>query len=405
MARRPDLGLHLTPDLEEQRQARYTKENDPYRLSAGLKTATEMKGIELSAGDGRFPIAIVGPGRRKARKIQEFYYSQNANIERLLKPVDEHRSQARDDHSGNQVKYKIAVHGSFVVNVILAGLQVFAAASSGSLSLFTTMADAIFDPLSNLTLILSHRAVNSVDARKFPSGKARIETAGNIVFCFIMCSMSFIIIVLAARELMAGSKHETREFHPGSVAAVAIALVTKMVLFAYCWTLRNTYSQIRILWQDHRNDIFVNAFGLMTSVGGSKLRWWIDPTGAIVLSCVVALIWLRTAYSEFQLLIGVTASLELQQLITYICAYSIPFLQSTTALVRLRCASTTTDHAVVLYNSGDALSAYIPDRYRPGVLQRPSHHRRSRCCHGSRRDASGDTRRRRGASEQARESA
>ena len=321
MTRRPDLGLHLPPDLEEQRQAQYTKENDPYRLSAGLKTATELKGIELSAGDGRFLTGTVGPGRRKARRLQEFYHSQNANIERLLKPVDEHRSQARDDHSGNQVKFKIAVHGSLVANVILAGLQVYAAASSGSLSLFATMADAVFDPLSNLALILSHRAVNRVDARKFPSGKARIETAGNIVFCFIMCSMSFIIIVLAARELMAGSTQETRTFHLASVVAVAVALVAKMSLFAYCWALRNTYSQIRILWQDHRNDIFVNAFGLMTSVGGSKLRWWIDPTGAVLLSCVVVLIWLRTAYSEFQLLIGVTASLELQQLITYICAY------------------------------------------------------------------------------------
>ena len=81
----------------------------------------------------------------------------------------------------NRLKYKIAVRGSFAANIILAILQVYAAASSGSLSLLTTMADTLFDPLSNFTLILSNRAVKRVDPRTFPSGKARIETVGNIV--------------------------------------------------------------------------------------------------------------------------------------------------------------------------------------------------------------------------------
>jgi len=44
------------------------------------------------------------------------------------------------------MQYKIAVTGSFVANVLLAVLQIYGAVSSSSLSLFTTMADAIFDP-------------------------------------------------------------------------------------------------------------------------------------------------------------------------------------------------------------------------------------------------------------------
>ena len=88
--------------------------------------------------------------------------------------------------NSTQVRYHIAVYGSFVANIILAVLQIYGAISSGSLSLFTTMADAIFDPLSNITLILSNKAVKKVDARKFPAGRARIETAGNIVFCFLI---------------------------------------------------------------------------------------------------------------------------------------------------------------------------------------------------------------------------
>jgi divalent metal cation (Fe/Co/Zn/Cd) transporter len=99
-------------------------------------------------------------------------------------------------------------------NICLAILQVYGAVASGSLALFTTMADAIFDPLSNLTLILCHRAVNHVDPRRFPSGKARIENAGNISFCFLMMAVSLVLIVLSIKELSGDNGGKpTSEFH------------------------------------------------------------------------------------------------------------------------------------------------------------------------------------------------
>ena len=122
---------------------------------------------------------------------------------------------------------------------------------------------------SNLTLILCNRAVNKVDARRFPSGKARLETAGNITFCFLMTTVSCILIVESIKQL-AEQKGDSK-FHIPSVIAVGIAFATKLGLFLYCWALRNKYSQIRILWEDHRNDLFINGFGLMTSVLGSQI--------------------------------------------------------------------------------------------------------------------------------------
>jgi divalent metal cation (Fe/Co/Zn/Cd) transporter len=314
-------------DVERQSLPRYTRESDPYQLSSKLKSPSEIDLIKANTSkkrDGWSRIGCLEPlskgkGAWRARKVQGFYKSQNDTIQQLLKPVDDHRQEAKDVYGENQVKYKVAVRGSFLANVLLAGLQLYAAASSVSLSLFTTMADALFDPLSNVTLILSNRAVNRVDPRKFPSGKARIETAGNIVFCFLMTSVSFIIVVQSIEEIARGSPEDTKAFHPPSIIAVAFAFATKLGLFIYCWTLRHLFSQIRILWEDHRNDLLINGFGLLTSVGGSKLKWWVDPMGAIILSCLIALLWLRTAYSEFQLLIGVSAETQMLQLITYIC--------------------------------------------------------------------------------------
>ncbi|WEW54752.1 hypothetical protein PRK78_000177 [Emydomyces testavorans] len=303
----------------------YTHENDPFQLSSKLKTDAEIDSIPANTPRRR-KVTKPNTNSSSAKQLQGFYRTQNANIERLLKPVDEHVRLARELNIRNQLRYKIAVYGSFAANVVLSILQLYGAIASGSLSLFTTMADSVFDPLSNLTLLLCHKAVKRVDARKFPAGKARIETAGNICFCFLMTAVSFILIAFSARDLSQGNAEETLKFHLPSVIAVSIAFATKLLLFMYCWTLRNQYSQIRILWQDHRNDLLINGFGILTSVGGSKLRWWIDPMGALILSVLISILWLRTAYSEFQLLIGVTADTEMQQLITYISMTHSPLI-------------------------------------------------------------------------------
>jgi divalent metal cation (Fe/Co/Zn/Cd) transporter len=358
-------------DVERQSLPQYTPDNDPYRLATGLKPESELALIRANTSrkrDGCGPMTL-NQGARRARKLEKFYEAQNENIGRLLKPVDDHRREAKEEEGANHLKYRIAVVGSFVANVLLAILQLYAAASSKSLSLFTTMADSLFDPMSNLTLILAARAVKRVDGRKFPSGKARIETAGNIFFCFLMITVSVVIIVESIRTVAEHKGPETNKFFLASVIAVAVAFATKFSLFLYCWALRNKYSQVRILWEDHRNDLFINGFGVLTSVGGAKLAWWLDPMGAIILSTLIIFLWSRTAYSEFQLLIGVTADTHTLQLITYICKC----LQSSI----LECCLTE-------FSSYDAFSLDQADRHCARVPLRPAPDCRGRHSHGPR---------------------
>ncbi|KAJ6145630.1 hypothetical protein N7470_009525 [Penicillium chermesinum] len=325
---------HRPSDSDEEGQPppRYTAESDPFQLASKLKTEEEIRSIKANTSRKRDASAkgsrVLAKGRQAilSHKLQDFYENQNENIEMMLKPVEEHVRAARELNSENSLKYKIAVYASFAANVILCVVQVYGAASSGSLSLFTTMADAIFDPLSNLTLLLCNKAVNRVDPRKFPAGKARIETAGNICFCFLMTAVSFIIIAFSIRELIEGSETLKSSFHLPSIIAVSVAFFTKLGLFLYCFALRNQVSQIRILWEDHRNDLLINGIGVMTSIMGSKVRWWIDPMGAIILSVLISFLWLHSAYGEFQLLVGVTADTKMQQLITYISMTHSPLI-------------------------------------------------------------------------------
>lgn len=355
-------------EVESQRAGRLplvSEESDPYGLARRYKTPSELAAIQAntsrkrnsgrkstSSGSGTGEEGVLANGERdstkngtisklssisipafgrtanQARKLQGFYQAQNDTIERLLKSVEEHRAEARQEQGDDHLKVQIAVWGSLAANVILTALQLYAAISSGSLSLFTTMADAIFDPMSNITLILTNRAVRRVDPARFPSGKARLETVGNIVFCFLMTAVSLIIIAFACREI---AEHdgltELKKFHLPSVIAVCAAFATKLSLFLFTWSLKDRYSQVRILWQDHRNDLLVNGFGILTSVGGAKLIWWLDPAGAIFLSVVITGLWLRTAFTEFLLLVGVVASVEIQQLITYVCVTHSPLVK------------------------------------------------------------------------------
>lgn len=270
-----DSSEHEREDVEGQSLPTYSDTNDPYSLRKGLKSVEEIDTIQANTSRRRKGCAPIKKSKNviAAHKLKGFYEAQNERIEKLLKPVDEHVRLAKEEQGSDALQFKIAVRGSFIANIILAVLQLYGAASSGSLSLFTTMADAIFDPMSNLTLILCNRAVKRVDPRRFPSGKARIETSGNIAFCFLMTAVSLILIVESTRSLVEGNGGDPYgSFHLPSVIAVAIAFSTKLGLFLYCWALRNKYSQIRILWEDHRNDLFINGFGLMTSVLGSKLR-------------------------------------------------------------------------------------------------------------------------------------
>ena len=315
--------------------------NDPYRLATRIKSVPDIDAARSRLPKKKGPLAFLSSGasQSQARKLRSFYQEQNENIERLLKPVADHVREARDAQGDNELKFKIAVYGSLTANVVLAALQLYAAAASGSLALFTTMADALFDPMSNIMLFVTHRMVNKIDARRFPVGKSRIETTGNICFCFLMTAVSLIIIVQSIRFLVEGSENRTNDFHMESIIAVSVAFFVKLALFLYCFALRNMHSQIRILWEDHRNDLIINATGVMFSLLGSKVRWWIDPMGAIIISCLIIVLWLRTAKSEFMLLIGVSADPSMLQLITYIGTLFCPsyfscYISSLTSMMK-----------------------------------------------------------------------
>lgn len=93
--------------------------------------------------------------------------------------------------------------------------------------------------------------------------------------------------------------------------------MVKFALFLYCYAIRSSSSQVQVLWEDHRNDLFSNGFAILSNAGGAKLKWWIDPAGAMILAIVIMCLWCRTIYEQFTFLAGISAPNDFISLVTY----------------------------------------------------------------------------------------
>jgi hypothetical protein len=130
----------------------------------------------------------------KPKHMKKFYTRQNALIDQFLQSGDEERLAALD-HLENGPNVRFAVNASFVVNFCLFIIQLYAAVSTGSLSLFATAADAFMDLVSSVVMLVTSRMASRPSVYKYPVGRTRIETIGIIMFCCLMTTVAIQLIV------------------------------------------------------------------------------------------------------------------------------------------------------------------------------------------------------------------
>ncbi|KIR34164.1 cation diffusion facilitator [Cryptococcus deuterogattii MMRL2647] len=176
-------------------------------------TIYDVERASTSFAAGTDVVDEKGPMFLKERIISEDDIRDLKQINDLLKTMRAHTSDASQEKANTALRVRIAIHASFIANCCLAVLQLYAAISSGSLALFARCVDAV-DPLANMLLWITYRASNRVEKKKWPIGGSRFQS------------------------------------------------------------VRKSSSQVDVLWEDHRNELCTNAFGILTSAGGAKLKWW-----------------------------------------------------------------------------------------------------------------------------------
>ncbi|KAL0072940.1 cation efflux family-domain-containing protein [Phycomyces blakesleeanus] len=246
-----------------------------------------------------------------SNKIRKFYIKQNKLIDSMLSP---HQFEVLDQDS-QQLRLKIAIYGTVGANVVLFCLQLIAATTSGSLSIFSTMSDSFMDLLSSAVLLWTSRQAAKVNLLEYPNGKARVETAGIIVFSSLMSCLALFLIIEAVQKL--ANPGTPSDLGPLAIGCIATALAIKLVLYCYCISL-SRYSSARVLAQDHFNDLLINTLGLTTGIVGSKLAAWVDPVGSIVIALIILRSWLSTLLEHTRLIVGKSADPEFLQIVTYI---------------------------------------------------------------------------------------
>ncbi|CAM0138777.1 hypothetical protein VKS41_006012 [Umbelopsis sp. WA50703] len=294
------VALHRSVSVADNaslESGKISQPEDPLLLQNIKKSEEDIKQIRQNGG---------------SRKVQKFYRAQNDLIDEMLGPLN---PESAEDAEKRMLKLKIAVYGSVLANVVLFVLQLIAAISSGSLSIFATMADAFMDLLSSAVLLWATRQAARPNLMKYPAGKARMETAGIIVFACLMSCVAIFLIIESAQKLVQGGKEP--DLDARSIAFVATALGTKFILFLYCQSLA-AHQSARVLAQDHRNDLFVNSLGLLTGILGSRLVGWIDPLGCILIALIIIRSWVSTLIENIQLIVGKSADVAFLQRATYI---------------------------------------------------------------------------------------
>ncbi|CAO3648773.1 unnamed protein product [Cunninghamella echinulata] len=275
----------------------YYNDNDPLLLKTSKKTEDDLKLLKKKGS---------------SKKVRQFYRDQNDLIDSILSPL----TPINEDEQEKQLlKLKIAIYGSVLANILLFGLQLVAAITSGSLSIFATMADASMDLLSSMVLMGAARLATKVDVTKYPAGRARTETVGIIVFSCLMGCLALFLIIESAQKL--GSGGSEPNLSGLSIAMVATALGVKLILFLYCVTL-SQHQTAKVLAQDHQNDLMVNSLGLITGIVGTKIASWVDPVGCIIIALIILQSWIRTLWENIQLVVGKSASVGFLQRVTYI---------------------------------------------------------------------------------------
>ncbi|KAG2198154.1 hypothetical protein INT46_000591 [Mucor plumbeus] len=275
-------STHTTESIQLRHVYHYNEENatssstfkDPLSLKSKIQTDHYIK-----------------KGLKGQKKLQAFYKNQNEMIENMLSALDP--VQDLEEQEKQLLKLKIAIYGSVVANVILFALQLVAAITSGSLSIFSTMADAFMDLLSSIVLMWTARLAAKSNLTKYPAGKSRMETIGIIIFSCLMSCVALFLIIESSQKLADQS-------HSPDLTILAIAFVSSA------------------LAQDHRNDLFVNGLGLTTVIVGSRIASWVDPVGSIVIALVILHSWTCTLLEHIPLVVGKSANSEFLNLITYI---------------------------------------------------------------------------------------
>ncbi|XP_068656855.1 metal tolerance protein 9-like [Aristolochia californica] len=211
----------------------------------------------------------------------------------------------------------MAIRISNFANLILFIAKVYASLESRSLAVIASTLDSLLDLLSGFILWFTAYTMGKPNFYKYPVGKKRMQPVGIIVFASVMATLGLQILLESVREIIAKSQIDLdQEKEKWMIGIMTSVTVVKFVLMVYCRRFDNEI--VRAYALDHFFDVITNSIGLATAVLAIKFKWWIDPTGAILIALYTMGTWARTVMENVWSLIGKTAPPDFLAKMTYL---------------------------------------------------------------------------------------
>ncbi|KAE8654132.1 Metal tolerance protein 7 [Hibiscus syriacus] len=226
-------------------------------------------------------------------------------------------SLTEDEMEQLAMSERMAINVSNIANMVLFAAKVYASIASRSLAVIASTLDSLLDLLSGFILWFTAYAMKTPNQYHYPIGKKRMQPVGIIVFASVMATLGLQILLESVRELIAKSHpkiHHNQE--KWMIGIMVFVTVVKFILMIYCRQFKNDI--VRAYAQDHFFDVVTNSVGLATAVLAIQFKWWIDPTGAIIIALYTMSTWARTVIENVWSLIGRTAPPDFLAKLTYL---------------------------------------------------------------------------------------
>ncbi|RHY69651.1 hypothetical protein DYB37_010393 [Aphanomyces astaci] len=228
-------------------------------------------------------------------------------------------------------KVQLAITSSIIINVILAIAKTYAAITSGSLAVLSSLVDSILDLTSQGLFWFSDRYMHTPNA-KYPAGRRRLEPIAVVVSATLMGMAALEVVQKSVTTLIEGFGGQLPELDMSipTVAVLGIAIIVKLMLWFLCGQIAYVSPSAAALAQDHRNDVFSNAVAVTTSLVAhyNSELWYFDSIGAIAISIYITLSWVATGKEQVERLVGLQADQDFIDRVRTIADAHHPKLQS-----------------------------------------------------------------------------
>lgn len=210
---------------------------------------------------------------------------------------------------------KFATTASWLVNWFLLFAKVYIVIVTASKSVLAALVDSAVDLVSQAILAIAERYMTKYDA-DYPVGRARLEALSVLCCAFIMSLAAIEVTQFSISDLYQGIYYSppVLEADKYTYGTLSVGIVLKFTLWVFCrWAQKILSSDmLGALAEDHFNDVISNSAAIVTLSIAVHVHgaWWVDATGAIIISIIIISRWFAIGGEQVKKIVGHTAPPE-----------------------------------------------------------------------------------------------